>query len=123
MEYIIAKKLTRSSVSREDWNRLWHDHQLEIATGRLQVHDLSPDKTKEVADLVATTDGIIFSFDLKGSVPTGQVGQEAWAPVPPASVWGSLSLSWFIRKIHARKILPITTVGGSLVTRERLHHR
>jgi hypothetical protein len=74
VEYIIAKKLTRSSVSREDWNRLWHDHQLEIATGRVQVHDLPPDKAKEVADLVATTDGIIFSFDLKGSVPTGQVG-------------------------------------------------
>jgi len=39
---------------------LWHDHEQEIATGRAQVHDLPPDKAKEVADLVATTDGIIF---------------------------------------------------------------
>jgi len=39
---------------------LWHDHEQEIATGRAQVHDLPPDKAKEVADLVATTGGIIF---------------------------------------------------------------
>jgi len=39
---------------------LWHDHEQEIATGRAQVHDLPPDKAKEVAELVATTDGIIF---------------------------------------------------------------
>lgn len=73
VEYIIAKKLTRPALSRENWNKYWHDHQQEIATGRVQVHDLPPDKAKEVADLVATTDGIIFSIDFDGKLPTGHV--------------------------------------------------
>lgn len=73
VEYIIAKKLTRSGVSLADWNRYWHDHAQEIATGRVQVHDLPPEKAKEVADLVATTDGIIFSIDFNGQLPTGHV--------------------------------------------------
>ena len=75
VEYIIAKSITRKGVvSLEDWNKNWHDHKQEIATGRVQVHDLPPDKAKEVADLVATTDGIIFhvwSHDDK--VPSGRV--------------------------------------------------
>jgi len=73
VEFIIAKKLTRSAVDFNDWNRLWHDHAVEIATGRVRVLDLPPDKAKEVADLVATTDGIIYSFDFNGNVPTGNV--------------------------------------------------
>jgi uncharacterized protein DUF1264 len=73
IEFIIAKKLTRPAVSLDDWNRLWHDHAVEIATGRVQVLDLPPDKAKEVADLVATTDGIIFSFQFDGDVPTGKI--------------------------------------------------
>jgi hypothetical protein len=73
VEFIIAKKLTRSSVNLDDWNRLWHDHAVEIATGRVQVLDLPPDKAKEVADLVATTDGIIYSFEFNGNVPTGKI--------------------------------------------------
>jgi hypothetical protein len=75
VEYIIAKSITRTgAVSLADWNKNWHDHKQEIATGRVQVHDLPPDKAKEVADLVSTTDGIIFhvwSHDDK--VPTGKV--------------------------------------------------
>jgi hypothetical protein len=39
----------------------------------VQVLDLPPDKAKEVADLVATTDGIIYSFEFNGNVPTGRV--------------------------------------------------
>jgi hypothetical protein len=73
VEFIIAKKLTRPAVSLSDWNRLWHDHALEIATGRVQVLDLSADKAKEVADLVATTDGIIFSFQFDGDLPNGKI--------------------------------------------------
>src|SRR5712691_6774479 len=75
VEYIVAKSITRTgAVSLADWNKNWHDHSQEIATGRVQVHDLPPDKAKEVADLVATTDGIIFhlwSHDEK--VPSGKV--------------------------------------------------
>src|SRR5215469_5581567 len=75
VEYIIAKSITRTgAVSLADWNKNWHDHKQEIATGRVQVLDMPPDKAKEVADLVATTDGIIFhvwSHDDK--VPNGKV--------------------------------------------------
>ena len=75
IEYIIAKSMTRTgAVTLQNWNKNWHDHRQEIATGRVQVHDLPPDKAKEVADLVATTDGIIFhlwSHDEK--VPSGKV--------------------------------------------------
>ena len=75
VEYIIAKSITRTgAVSLANWNKNWHDHTQEIATGRVQVLDLPPDKAKEVADLVATTDGVIFhlwSHDDK--VPSGNV--------------------------------------------------
>ena len=73
VEYIIAKKLTRPAVTLQNWNTYWHDHAEEIATGRVKVHDLPPDKAKEVADLVATTDGIIFGIDMNGDLPTGRV--------------------------------------------------
>jgi uncharacterized protein DUF1264 len=75
VEYILAKSITRTGpVTLADWNRNWHDHKQEIATGRVQVLDMPPDKAKEVADLVSTTDGIIFhlwSHDAK--VPSGRV--------------------------------------------------
>jgi len=75
VEYIIAKSITRTgAVPLTAWNKNWHDHAQEIATGRVQVLDMPPDKAKEVADLVATTDGIIFhlwSHDDK--VPSGSV--------------------------------------------------
>ena len=75
VEYIIAKSITRTgAVSLGDWNKNWHDHKQEIATGRVQVHDLPPDKAKEVADLVATTDGIIFHlWSPDDRVPSGRV--------------------------------------------------
>lgn len=75
VEYIMAKSITRNgTVTLADWNRNWHDHKQEITTGRVQVLDMPPDKAKEVADLVSTTDGIIFhlwSHDDK--VPSGKV--------------------------------------------------
>ena len=74
VEYIMAKKLTRPKVSRESWNKYWHDHAVEIATGRVQVLDLPPDKAKEVADLVATTDGLVYRFFFKDGLPTGKSG-------------------------------------------------
>jgi len=75
IEYIIAKSITRTgAVTLKNWNKNWHDHRQEMGTGRVQVLDLPPDKAKEVADLVATTDGIIlhlWSHDEK--VPSGKV--------------------------------------------------
>ncbi|MGI9077493.1 MAG: DUF1264 domain-containing protein [Gemmatimonadaceae bacterium] len=74
VEYIIAKSITRSAVSLGNWNRNWHDHAQEISTGRVAVLDLPPEKAKEVADLVATTDGIIFHlWSHKDKVPSGKV--------------------------------------------------
>ena len=75
VEYIVAKSITRSgAVSLAEWNKNWHDHKQEIATGRVQVHDLPSDKAKDVADLVATTDGIIFHLWSDGDkVPSGRV--------------------------------------------------
>jgi hypothetical protein len=73
IEFIIAKKLTRPAIDRGSWNRLWHDHAVEIAGGRVKVLDLPPDKAKEVADLVATTDGIIYNIEYDGKLPNGKV--------------------------------------------------
>ncbi len=74
IEYIIAKKITRSVVTLGTWNANFHDHKEEIASGRVQVLDMPADKAKEVADLVATTDGIIFHLWPMGDrIPTGTV--------------------------------------------------
>src|SRR5690348_4974534 len=63
IEYIVAKSITRSgTVPLAAWNKYWHDHKAEIATGRVQVLDMPPDEAKKVADIVATTDGIVFSL-------------------------------------------------------------
>ena len=72
VEFIVAKKLTRNQVSLKDWNANWHDHTIEIAGGRVQVLDLPPDKAKEVADLVSTTDGLIVHFYYDGNLPNGR---------------------------------------------------
>jgi len=72
IEFIMAKKLTRSRVSRDNWNKKWHDHTVEIAGGRVQVLDMPADKAKEVADLVSTTDGLIYHFHFANGLPTGR---------------------------------------------------
>jgi hypothetical protein len=75
VEYIVAKSLTRTNlISLADWNKNWHDHAQEIATGRVQVLDMPDDQAKAVADIVSKTDGIIFHLWPHGSrLPTGQV--------------------------------------------------
>lgn len=74
VEYIIAKSITRPLVSIGTWNANFHDHRLEIATGRVKVLDMPPEEAKKVADLVATTDGIIFHLWPSGDrIPTGSV--------------------------------------------------
>ena len=75
IEYIVAKSITRTdAISLDEWNRNWHDHTQEIATGRVQVLDLPPDQAKGVADLVATTDGIIYHlWPEQAKVPSGRV--------------------------------------------------
>ena len=47
---------------------------MEIATGRVKVLDMPEDQAQQVADLVATTDGIIFHLWPQGDpFPTGAV--------------------------------------------------
>ena len=73
VEWIYAKKLTRNQVSLQDWNKNWHDHQIEISGGRVQVLDLPAEKAKEVAELVATTDGMIYHFYFGKTLPNGKM--------------------------------------------------
>ena len=60
IEYFLAKDLARKNVPLIKWNRNFHDHAVEIATGRVQVLDMAPEKAKGVAEAAAKTDGIIF---------------------------------------------------------------
>ncbi|HUP18623.1 MAG TPA: DUF1264 domain-containing protein [Gemmatimonadota bacterium] len=74
VEYIVAKSITRNRIPREEWNRAWHDHAVEIASGRVQIHDMPEAEAAKLAELVATTDGLIFHLWPAGSdIPTGEV--------------------------------------------------
>lgn len=73
IEWIYAKKLTREQVPLKTWNKNWHDHAVEIAGGRVKVLDLPEEKAKEVAELVATTDGMIYHFYFNSALPNGKM--------------------------------------------------
>jgi len=74
VEYFIDKKLARANVSLERWNKHFHDHATEIATGRVQVLDVPPEKAKEIAEAAALTDGILFHLWPTGAkFPNGEV--------------------------------------------------
>ena len=48
VEYIIAKSVTRPLVTRGTWNANFHDHALEIATGRVKVLDMPADEARPI---------------------------------------------------------------------------
>ena len=74
IEYFIDKKLARTSVTLEQWNRHFHDYAKEIASGRVHVLDASPEKAKEIADAVSKTDGVIFQlWPMDTPIPNGEV--------------------------------------------------
>lgn len=74
VEYFVAKDLTRKELPLIMWHRHYHDHQVEIQTGRVQVLDLPADKAKAVAEAAAKTDGIIFHlWQKQDTIPTGHV--------------------------------------------------
>jgi hypothetical protein len=74
VEYFVAKPIARE-LPLDVWNKFYHDHEVEIATGRVQVLDLPEDKAKEIAAAAAKTDGIIFHLWPEGKpAPTGEVG-------------------------------------------------
>lgn len=72
IEYFVAKDLARK-LPLIQWHRYFHDHKVEIATGRVQV--LEPkDKAKEIADAASKTDGVIYHLWQKGQeFPDGSV--------------------------------------------------
>ncbi|HVG03125.1 MAG TPA: DUF1264 domain-containing protein [Nitrospira sp.] len=75
IEYFVAKSVARANVSLETWNKYYHDHEVEIASGRVQVLDMPEAQAKEVAAIAAKTDGIIFHLWPKGAkAPNGEVG-------------------------------------------------
>ncbi len=41
VEYFVEKALARKNVPLIQWNRHFHDHEVEIATGRVQLLDVS----------------------------------------------------------------------------------
>jgi hypothetical protein len=75
VEYFVAKSVSRPNVSLENWNKFYHDHAEEIATGRVQVLDRSPEEAKKIAEAAAQTDGIIFHlwWPDDGKAPNGTV--------------------------------------------------
>ena len=74
IEYIVAKSITRGGIlSLLQWNRDWHDHKQEIATGRVQVLDVGPEEQAKIAEIVSHTDGLIFDLWPHGSkIPNGE---------------------------------------------------
>lgn len=60
VEYFVAKTTSRSEIPLETWNKFYHDHAVEIATGRVQVLGRSPEEAKKIAEAASHTDGIIF---------------------------------------------------------------
>jgi hypothetical protein len=72
IEYFVSKDLTRKMPPIQ-WHRFFHDHKVEIATGRVQV--LEPaDKAKEIAEAASKTDGVIYHLWQKGlEYPDGSV--------------------------------------------------
>ena len=73
VEYFVAKDLSRKEIPLIMWHRHYHDHKVEIDTGRVQV--LEPaDKAKEIAEAASKTDGIIFHlWQKEDKIPTGRV--------------------------------------------------
>src|SRR5688500_4726120 len=76
VEYIVAKTVTRDEkvLPKKISKKVWHDHSVEGVIGNIKILDMSPDKAKEFADMVAKTDGVIFSLWPHGDkLPTGKV--------------------------------------------------
>ena len=73
IEYFVAKDLTRKLPAIQ-WHRFFHDHKVEIATGRVQVLDLPAKEAAKVAEAASKTDGVIYHLWQKGlEFPDGSV--------------------------------------------------
>jgi len=73
IEYFVAKDLSRKLPAIQ-WHRFFHDHKVEIATGRVQVLDMPAEEAAKVAAVAAGTDGVIYHLWQKGlEFPDGSV--------------------------------------------------
>lgn len=73
IEYFVAKDLARK-LPPIQWHRYFHDHKVEIETGRVQVLDMPEDKAKAVAEAASKTDGVIYHLWQKGlEFPDGSI--------------------------------------------------
>jgi len=74
IEYFVEKGLARKNVPLIQWNRHFHDHAIEIASGRVQVLDVSAEEANAIVHKAAGTDGIIFELWQEGApIPDGKV--------------------------------------------------
>ena len=75
VEYMINKSVTRTQLDLSVWNKYYHDHVMEIATGRVQVLDRSPEEAAKIAEAAKQTDGIIFHlwWPHGAAAPNGEV--------------------------------------------------
>jgi hypothetical protein len=74
VEYFIAKSVTTANVPLDTWNKLYHDHAVEIAGGRVKVLDATDAETKQIVALASKTDGIVFSlWSDSEKAPLGEV--------------------------------------------------
>jgi hypothetical protein len=62
VEYFIDKELTRPNLRLDVWNEYYHDHAIEIASGRVAVLDRPEAEAKALAEAAARTDGIIWKL-------------------------------------------------------------
>ena len=74
IEYFVSKELTRK-LPLIQWHRYFHDHKVEIATGRVLILDIDdPAKVKALAEAASKTDGVIYHLWKKGlEFPDGSV--------------------------------------------------
>jgi len=74
IEYFVAKELSRK-LPLIQWHRYFHDHKVEIATGRVLILDIDdPAKVNALAEAAAKTDGVIYHLWQKGQeFPDGSV--------------------------------------------------
>ena len=71
---LVVKTLACQDVPLLRWHRHVHDHQVAIATGRVQILDVSPDTAQKLAEAAAKTDGILFSlWHDDQTIPDGRV--------------------------------------------------
>lgn len=73
IEYFVAKDLTRK-LPPIQWHRYFHDHRVEIATGRVKVLDMPEEQAAKVAEAAMETDGVIYHLWQHGQeFPDGTV--------------------------------------------------